>query len=112
MKKKLIQIWKGAKKKIIDFLSRDIEASRGDTFDAENLRQIKNRLGNPGLECPNCKQLIKISIQSLLSGLPIPCPHCGLELSVDKNKSKETLEILSEVQIAIDKIEQAKQYRI
>lgn len=45
----------------------------------------------PGLQCPNCKQFIPVTLPMLLSGT-LFCIGCGLELSVDQDKSKEGME--------------------
>ncbi|MBI5179432.1 MAG: hypothetical protein HZA04_09275 [Nitrospinae bacterium] len=63
---------------------------------------------NPGLGCPQCGFRIPISIQMLLSGQPIGCPACHLELRVNREESKETLNALEKVAEAIAKTDEAK----
>lgn len=52
----------------------------------------------PGLSCPVCGHRIIVSIENLLSGQEIQCPSCGLELSVDEDKSGGALEALNKLQ--------------
>lgn len=49
----------------------------------------------PGMPCPNCETSIVIDPMVLLSGTPITCAACGLELHVNMEKSAETLSALS-----------------
>lgn len=50
-----------------------------------------NQSNAPGLACPNCQQFIPVTLPMLLSG-NLFCSGCGLELSVDQDKSKEGME--------------------
>ena len=54
-----------------------------------------------GLPCPNCKNLIPITIHQLLEAKSIFCPICGLRLSMDKktlDKAKDVLRKIEEAQ--------------
>jgi hypothetical protein len=55
------------------------------------------RSGAPGLPCPGCGERLVATIQQLLSGTPIVC-QCGLELHVDEQQSRETLDGLRRLQ--------------
>ena len=59
----------------------------------------------PGLGCPNCGQMIPVSIQQLMHDKALKCPYCGLVLSIDKNKSDKALKILSKVDEAQKRVE-------
>ena len=56
----------------------------------------------PGLDCPQCKVRITVTIPMLLSAPSIRCHGCGLVLRVDREESKECLDRLAELQSAID----------
>jgi len=60
---------------------------------------------SPGLICPQCGFRIQVTIEMLLNNLSICCTSCGLELSIDKEKSKPALNSLKEVFKDIKKIE-------
>lgn len=51
----------------------------------------------PGIECPCCQCRIEILIPVLLSGMPIRCPSCSLELKVDREKSADSLAALEKL---------------
>ncbi len=62
----------------------------------------------PGLSCPVCAHRIVVSIESLLSGQDLQCPSCGLELSVDEDKSGGALEALSKLQNGLNQASKIK----
>lgn len=57
----------------------------------------------PGLNCPRCDTKIHISIPQLLSVSPVICPACFLQLSIDTEKSKQSLDALRKLQNDLDK---------
>lgn len=59
-------------------------------------RALHERLQQPGIECPRCRQLIPVDIFGLLSAAPVICPNrlCGLRLEVDGRASHESLATL------------------
>lgn len=62
----------------------------------------------PGLNCPGCNHRIIISIENLLSGQAIQCPSCGLELTVDNEKSEGALDALSKLQSGLNQASKIK----
>lgn len=46
---------------------------------------------SPGLKCPRCDNTFPVSLQDLLSSRSLQCPHCLLELTLDREESKDTL---------------------
>jgi len=70
-----------------------------------NPRTPESQYRTRGIPCPICGQLIPISIQQLLSGGNLRCPICGLNLSVDKNKSDKALKMLAKVDEAQRRVE-------
>lgn len=98
--------WSKVKKKLIDWLS-----------DGENQEPVpkEKNLGapvvshDPGLNCPQCTYKIKITMETLMLGMPIVCPACGLELGVDQEKSKGCINELRKVSDAIQKAEKTKE---
>ena len=63
---------------------------------------------DPGLTCPQCQNKIKISIPMLLTGQPIVCQNCFLTLSIDNEKSSESLNALKKLQTDFEKAEKIK----
>jgi len=50
----------------------------------------------PGIPCPECQTPIVVEAIKLLSGAAISCAACGLELRVDREKSANTINVLSD----------------
>ena len=53
-----------------------------------------------GMNCPQCGTFIEISIYQLLTATSLKCPACGLQLNIDRMKSKTALDALRKVQQA------------
>jgi transcription elongation factor Elf1 len=68
---------------------------------------MNNQQQAPGFKCPVCGHPIHTSIKELLSQASIRCPHCFLQLNIDKNESKRAFEILENVQAAQQKLDKA-----
>ena len=62
----------------------------------------------PGLSCPVCGHRMVVSIENLLSGQELQCPSCGLELTVDQEKSEAALEALAKLQNGLDQASKIK----
>ena len=61
----------------------------------------------PGFKCPVCGHTIHTSITELLTQRSLRCPHCFLQLNIDKNESKRAFEIMENVQAAQQKLDKA-----
>lgn len=63
-----------------------------------------------GLPCPQCSFLIPVTMDMLLKAAfqPIRCPNCGLQLRVDAEKSKESLDDLRKLREGIRAAEEIK----
>lgn len=46
------------------------------------------------MPCPECWNIIPISMQTFLENLPITCPKCGLRMTYDKSTSPRKIEEL------------------
>ncbi|MCK5002572.1 MAG: hypothetical protein KAS57_06085 [Gammaproteobacteria bacterium] len=97
--------WRKVKKKIIDWLSDDEQQELVPEGETPGAPVVSH---DPGLNCPQCSYKIKINMEVLMSGSPIVCPACGLELGVDQEKSKGCINELRKVSDAIQKAEEAK----
>lgn len=64
----------------------------------------------PGVNCPRCKQFIPTSIMELLSAAFLRCPHCGLRMDIDRQKSKLALEALKKVNNAQREVEKRSHF--
>ena len=54
--------------------------------------------------------MIPVSMQQIIHAKALRCPCCGLVLSIDKNKSDKALKILSKVDVAQKRIEDASKF--
>jgi rRNA maturation endonuclease Nob1 len=68
-----------------------------------NYKDNKQRM--PGMPCPNCKNLIPITMHQLLEAKSIFCPICGLKLSIDKKPSDKAKDVLRKIEEAQKKLE-------
>lgn len=59
----------------------------------------------PGLPCPECEQPIVVEALTLLAAKTISCASCGLELSVNMDKSAEALGALENYMQEFERIQ-------
>jgi transcription elongation factor Elf1 len=73
--------------------------------------EMNNRRHNltepPGVPCPECGAVIHFTIEKLLSARPVYCSDCGLKLTLEVQKSQESLAALKRLNDAFEKIEQS-----
>jgi transcription elongation factor Elf1 len=62
----------------------------------------------PGLDCPQCRQRIQVSIKALLGSASIQCQGCGLELFIDREASDKAIQALRVYHEALKKAELMK----
>ena len=58
-----------------------------------------------GVPCPECSFVIPTTMEMLLSGDPIVCPMCGLNLHVDREKSADSLKLVRNLYEATQQVE-------
>ncbi|OHD09053.1 MAG: hypothetical protein A2Y34_14585 [Spirochaetes bacterium GWC1_27_15] len=61
-----------------------------------------------GLDCPVCGFKIQLTIDMLVKRDSIFCSSCGLKLTMDKEASKETINVLKEFDKEFKNIENKK----
>jgi uncharacterized paraquat-inducible protein A len=61
-----------------------------------------------GFGCPECKFPIEMSIQQLLRSEDVFCPGCGLVLTIDRAASRESMEALNQLNVAIENFNMVK----
>lgn len=61
-----------------------------------------------GVPCPECSFVIPTTMPMLLSGEPIVCPMCGLNLHVDREKSAESLKLVGQLNEATQQVEETR----
>ena len=61
-----------------------------------------------GLSCPRCKNLIQFRIEDLLRRTSFRCSGCALELTLDRRQSREALQALEKLQVAIETLNAVK----
>lgn len=65
----------------------------------------------PGFNCPKCNFFIEVSLQSLLYDHSHKCPSCLTEFSMDRQESKQALELIQKVYTAMQNLETAKNFK-
>ncbi len=63
----------------------------------------------PGINCPECKTRLVVSIQHLIQYQPVVCYNCGLELMIDQDKSQAAIESLRKLQSGLDQASKVRQ---
>ncbi len=63
----------------------------------------------PGINCPECKTRLVVSIQHLIQYQPVVCYKCGLELMIDQDKSQGAIESLRKLQSGLDQASKVRQ---
>jgi hypothetical protein len=61
-----------------------------------------------GIPCPKCAAFIELSITDLLRRAMFRCRKCGLELTLNRFQSRESLDALSQLQGALESFEAIK----
>ncbi|MGL5196671.1 MAG: hypothetical protein ACRC8Y_24025 [Chroococcales cyanobacterium] len=61
-----------------------------------------------GIPCPECSFVIPTTMPMLLSGEPIVCPMCRLNLHVDREKSADSLNLVRQLHEATQQVEETR----
>ena len=48
------------------------------------------------MSCPQCGGFISLSLEELLTGRSITCPHCDLQLTINRKATRQVLDKLYE----------------
>lgn len=75
-----------------------------------NQPQMQQQQSVPGIRCPNCSNMIPISIQQILYSKCLFCPTCGLKLNIDKRKAEYAQKILAKVDEAQRRVEEESHF--
>lgn len=62
----------------------------------------------PGVPCPRCRSPIRLTIDKLLSGTPVYCSECGLQLTLDAAASAEGLDAVRKLQRTVKDLGEQK----
>ena len=66
----------------------------------------------PGMKCPQCGFFIPTTIAELLTAGYLRCPHCQLQLNIDRQKSAPAMKALAKVDEAQQRVDRtSKLYR-
>lgn len=79
-------------------------------YKIQTIMQPTKQQRTPGLACPKCGHFIETSIAELISASYIECKHCRLRLEINKQESKKALEILTDVDKAQRKVQEASHF--
>lgn len=64
----------------------------------------------PGMECPRCHGFIPTSVAELLTSPYLRCPHCLLQLNIDRQQSARALNALAMVEDARHRVEKSSRF--
>lgn len=64
----------------------------------------------PGMKCPECGAFIPTSIVELLTASALICHNCHLKLSINRNESKQAMDILKKVNDAQNNVNKASKF--
>lgn len=64
----------------------------------------------PGMECPRCHRFIPTTIAELLTSPYLRCPHCLLQLNIDRQQSARALNALAKVEDARHRVEKNSRF--
>lgn len=69
---------------------------------------IDNGKRQAGFNCPSCGQFITTSMEELVACPQITCHHCGLVLTIDKNRSGKAMELMNNVLEAKKRVDEVQ----
>ncbi len=101
--KALKHLWEKCKSLFNSFFSKKEVAKLATPEEEQTVTPISRQ---PGLLCPKCSSRIQITIAMLLSGQPVYCTTCFLELTIDTDKSRDSLEALKKLDTDFKKAEE------
>ena len=64
-----------------------------------------------GLKCPQCGNFIETSVSELLHAQSLRCSYCHLVLTINRQESKQAMEILKKVDDASKNLEKASSFK-
>ncbi len=64
-----------------------------------------------GFNCPNCSFFIEVSVHSLLYASGHTCPGCHTEFTMNRSESREALELVQKLQVAMENVQKSKEFR-
>jgi transcription initiation factor IIE alpha subunit len=67
-----------------------------------------NQEPTPGLTCPQCRFRMQFTIQELLYSQRFTCPGCGLVLTMNRAESRESLDALQQLHVAMTNVERVR----
>lgn len=73
----------------------------------ENNRQEQR---TPGMVCPRCGKFIPTTVGELLTSTYLRCPHCLLQLNIDRQQSAKALNALAKVENARQRVEKNSKF--
>lgn len=60
-----------------------------------------------GIDCPQCRYFIEIAIPDILTRTSIQCKKCGLQLTLHRARSQQSLDALLEIERALEQLDSA-----
>ena len=61
-----------------------------------------------GVPCPGCRRTIEVTLQDLLRQTTFRCDGCGLQLTLDRGRSRASLDAVIPLQAAINELNAIK----
>jgi len=70
---------------------------RNINYSQKDMAQNNNTNSPQGLRCPECQNIIPVTIEMLVQRQTFKCQNCNLELEIDEEASTSVLESLEKV---------------
>ena len=64
----------------------------------------------PGMACLRCGKFIPTTVAELLTSAYLRCPHCLLQLNIDRQQSARALKALAKVEDARHRVEKSSRF--
>lgn len=64
-----------------------------------------------GFNCPNCQFFIEVSVHSLLYATGHTCPGCHTQFTMNRGESKEALELVQKLHVAMENVQKSKEFK-
>lgn len=64
----------------------------------------------PGMKCPQCGFFIPTTIAELLTASCLRCPHCLLQLNINRQNSAQAMKALAKVDEAQRRVESTSKF--
>lgn len=95
--------------RIFNFTKNLFSFERKVKEDKNKIKEVPVEIARkPGLKCPECGNLISVSIEQIISAGSVYCSNCFLELKIDAGKSAASINALKKLKQGLSEAEKIK----